>query len=91
VVNEDGSFAILLGAVGGVFEVAGWGELVRMPGEVDVEGWDSHAARIGGHDLKKDGVFADKAEHGFGKGGRAQPVDVIHFLDECPLPNDCAD
>ena len=43
----------------GVLEVAGGGELVGVPGQVDVEGGHGHALRVRDHDVEEDFVFVD--------------------------------
>jgi hypothetical protein len=90
-VDEDGTVAVLFGAVNGVFEIAARCELVGVPGKVYVKGRYSHAAWVGGHDLEEDGVFANQALHGFGPSWGVQPVDVVHFLNKRPLTDDGAD
>ena len=47
----------------GIFHVLGWVELMCVPGEVDVESWDSHLERVLSHDGHEVAVFCDQAVH----------------------------
>lgn len=89
VVDEDGR-GIFRGLVRRVFKIAGGGELMGVPGEVDVEGRDGHVPRVGDHDMEEGFVFVDEAVHGFHDGGRVYPVDLIHLLHERALADDRA-
>lgn len=71
--------------VDGVLEVPLGGKLMSVPGEVHVERGDGHAQLIRRHDVEEHMIFAYQAVHSCHHGGRVQPVDVIHLLDECPL------
>lgn len=52
VINEDA-----LGRFHSVVEIALWTQLVRVPGQVDVEGWDRRLVWMGGNDIDVPGVF----------------------------------
>ena len=75
----------------GVLEIVGWRELVRVPGEVNVEGRDGDVARVLAHDLEEDGVLFDQPGDGGFEGRGVDPVDRFHLLDEDALAEDGAD
>jgi len=65
-----------------------WAELMRVPCEVDVQGWNCHFSRIGCHDAEK-AIILDKQTLHSGKGCWAvQPVDLVHLINKYPLSRD---
>lgn len=91
VVDEFGHAGMQPCVVDGVLEVSLGGKLMRVPGEVHVEGGDGHALRMRRHDVEEHMVFADQAAHSCHHSRRVQPVDVIHLLDERPLSDNRPD
>ena len=81
--------AVALGR--GVVIVVGGRELVRVPGEVDVEGRDGDVTRVLAHNLEEDGVLFDQASNGGLEGRGVDPVNCFHLLDENTLAEDGAD
>lgn len=75
---------------GGVGVVGFTGELVGVPGKIDVEGRDGDFVGVFAHDGEKAGVFDEQAVHGCADGRRMQPVYGVHFFDEDALTDDSA-
>ena len=73
---------------GGVGVVGFTGELVGVPGKVDVEGWDGDFVGVFAHDGEEAGVFDEQAVHGCADGRRVQPVYGVHFFNEDALTDD---
>ena len=84
VVDEGTRFRGRVGVVGFA------GELVGVPGKVNVEGWDGDFVAVFTHDGEEAGIFDEQAVHGCAYGGRVQPVYGVHFFDEDALTNDGA-
>lgn len=84
VVNE------FVGFVDGVGVVGLWGELMGVPGKVDVEGRDGDFVGMLGDDGHVAGVFGDEPLHCGDGGRRMNPVDGVHLLDEGTLADDGA-
>ena len=80
VIIGDGTFE-----GGGVGVVAGRRELVRVPAEINVEGWDEHLEEVFDEELHEARVFGYQVVDGEGCGGGVKPVDALHFLDEGAL------
>ena len=72
----------------GVDVVGWWGELVRVPGEVDVEGWDGGSVGVQAHNGDVAIVFEEESGHGGCHCGGMEPVDGVHFFDKGPLADD---
>ena len=71
--------------------VSWWGELVRVPGEVDVEGGDRDFVGVRGDDGDITGVFSEDAGHCRVEGGGVDPVYCVHLLNEGALTDYGAD
>ena len=65
--------------------VGWWRELVRVPGEVDVESRDCDFVGVRGDYGDKTGVFSEDAGHCRVEGGGVDPVYCVHFLNERAL------
>ena len=82
---------LAMGVGNSVRIVVSWGQLVGVPGEVNVKRGNDEVARVLAHDLEEDGVFFNKAGNGGFEGRRMDPVDGLHFLDEDTLAEDGTD
>lgn len=72
----------------GVVAVPHGAELVSVPGQVDVQGWDGHVGGVLLHDLKEVLVLFDQSLHSAGYSWRVQPINVVHLLNKNILAND---
>ena len=61
---------------------------MSMPGEIDIQSWDSHVAWVLCYDLEEDFIFPDQTVHGCLHCRRVKPIDVVHFLNKSPLSDD---
>ncbi len=80
-----------VGSLDDVAVVGWWRELVRVPGEVDVEGGDRDFVGVGGDDADIAAVFTDDTGHCRVEGGGVDPVYRMHFLNEGALTDYSAD
>ena len=80
-----------VGLADDVAVVAWWGELVRVPGEVDVEGGDGDFIGVRGDDGDVAVVFGEDAGHCGVEGGGVDPVYCVHFLNKGALTDYSAD
>lgn len=71
-----------VGLADDVAVVAWWGELVRVPGEVDVEGGNGDFVRVRGYDSDIAVVFREDARHCGVEGRGVDPVYCVHFLNK---------
>ena len=67
------------------------GELMGMPGKVDVEGRDSDFIGMLGDDGHVASIFGDEPLHCGHSGRRMNPVNGVHLLDEGALADHGAD
>ena len=79
------------GFVDGVGVVGLGGELMGMPGEVDVEGRNGDFVRMLGDDVHVAGIFCDEPLHRGHSGRRMNPIDGVHLLDEGTLADNGTD
>ena len=69
----------------GIRKISLRGELVGMPGQVNVERGNGDFARVVGDDGEEDTVFGDQALHGKLQRGRVDPVKAVHLLNKDSL------
>ena len=80
-----------LGLLDDMAVVGWWGELVRVPDKVDVEGGHSDFIGVRGDDVDIAGVFSKNTCHCRIEGGGVDPVYCVHFLNEGALTDYGAD